>query len=84
MRTVVSEAELRWKCRRGMLELDILLNRYLDRAGATLDPVQTNLLLQLLDYPDQTLQHLLVNGEPCADPALAGLIEAIRSGPQDY
>lgn len=78
------EAELRWKCRRGMLELDILLNRYLDRAYARLDSRKTALLLQLLDYPDQVLQQLLVNGEPSADPALTALIAEIRSPSDDH
>jgi antitoxin CptB len=40
---------LRWKCRRGLLELDIVLERYL-RAG-DIDPH----LSDLLDMPDNDL-----------------------------
>jgi antitoxin CptB len=41
--------KLKWKCRRGLLELDIVLDRYL--RGAQIDPH----LSELLDLPDNDL-----------------------------
>jgi antitoxin CptB len=46
---------LKWKCRRGLLELDIVLERYLQK-----HPVDTE-LLPLLDLPDNDLWDI-VNG----------------------
>ena len=45
----VQREKLKWKCRRGLLELDIVLERYL-KAGE-LDPH----LSELLDLPDNDL-----------------------------
>jgi len=45
----IERERLKWKCRRGLLELDIVLERYL-RAGQ-LDPH----LSELLDLPDNDL-----------------------------
>ena len=41
--------KLRWKCRRGLLELDIVLARYLDRHP------DDRALSELLDLPDNDL-----------------------------
>ena len=45
----IERERLKWKCRRGLLELDIVLDRYLK--GAEIDPR----LSELLDLPDNDL-----------------------------
>ncbi|MFN7294440.1 MAG: succinate dehydrogenase assembly factor 2, partial [Lysobacteraceae bacterium] len=40
---------LRWRCRRGMRELDQLMERFLDRAWATSSDPDRALFLRLLD-----------------------------------
>ena len=73
-----AEAKLRWACRRGMLELDIVLMRFLQHTYPTLLPSQQQLFQQLLTYPDQILmQWLLRLSEPPA-VVLAELIQLIR------
>ncbi len=74
----ISKAELRWKCRRGMLELDLLLNRFLDKHYDAFDAQTESSLLSLLDYPDQVLHDLLVSGAAPADNDIAQLVERIR------
>ena len=74
----ISQAELRWKCRRGMLELDLLLNRFLDKHYASLDTQAEASLLGLLDYPDQVLHDLLVNGVRSADEGIDCIVQRIR------
>src|SRR3546814_3755362 len=54
----VDEAELRrlrWRCRRGMKELDQLLNRWLDQQWAASSEAQRGVFLQLLDCEDDRL-----------------------------
>ena len=46
---------LRWQCRRGLLELDILFVRFLDERYATLSAAEQASFHCLLEQPDQTL-----------------------------
>ena len=44
----------RWQCRRGMLELDLLLNNFVDKKVNTLSEQEKQSFELLLSYPDQT------------------------------
>ena len=46
---------IRWQCRRGLLELDLVLNRFLERDLAELDPGQLQTFHALLKEPDTHL-----------------------------
>ena len=43
---------LRWRCRRGMKELDVLLTRYLERDYYKVPPTQRQAFESLLDMAD--------------------------------
>jgi antitoxin CptB len=76
----VSElARMRWKCRRGMLELDLLLRDFLDSGYANLDDAQRRCFDQLLDYPDAVLLEWFMGRVRPADKDVANLVEKIRS-----
>jgi antitoxin CptB len=76
----VSElARMRWKCRRGMLELDLLLRDFLDSGYASLDDVQRRCFDHLLDYPDAVLLEWFMGRVRPADKDVANLVEKIRS-----
>lgn len=49
---------IRWRCRRGLLELDIVLGRFVERY-TTLDAAQRSLFDELLDLPDNTLWDMI-------------------------
>jgi antitoxin CptB len=51
---------LRWRARRGLLENDVILGRFLDRHEHTLDQAQIAALLRLLELPDNELLDLLL------------------------
>jgi antitoxin CptB len=51
---------LRWRARRGMLENDIVLTRFLDRHEAELATSEVEALAQLLDLTDNDLLDLLL------------------------
>jgi antitoxin CptB len=51
---------LRWRARRGMLENDLIISRFLDREGDVLDVGDVLALEALLDLPDGELFDLLL------------------------
>ncbi|MCG3188738.1 MAG: hypothetical protein LKCHEGNO_00893 [Burkholderiaceae bacterium] len=51
---------LRWRCRRGMLENDILIERFFDRHGSQLTQRQADGLDALMELPDNDLLDLLL------------------------
>jgi antitoxin CptB len=71
----------RWQCRRGMLELDLLLNNYVDNKVAALTQQQKLTFERLLTYPDQTLLDLLLGNAVSSDPAIATIVQQIQSTP---
>lgn len=69
---------LRWQCRRGMRELDLLLLAFLETGYARLDATGRAAFERLLAYPDPLLQQILLAGRPTADPDVNGILDAIR------
>ena len=64
---------LKWKCRRGMLELDIVLNRYMG-AGEP-DPR----LSELLDMPDNDLWDIVVGRSENYQSHLKDIVARLRA-----
>jgi antitoxin CptB len=61
----VSMSRLRWHCRRGMLELDLLLQGFVECGYELLDAEEQALFIQLLTLPDQELfDNLLAIKDP--------------------
>ena len=77
--TQVELNRLRWRCRRGMLENDLILSRFVDARGAHLSHDELTQLDQLLDLADDVLWDLLAGRAEPPDPALAPLVNALRS-----
>jgi antitoxin CptB len=55
---------VRWRCRRGLLELDIVLDRFVDRHYASLSGAQKAAFGLLLDMPDPALWDMIANTQP--------------------
>lgn len=83
----MSEAEeaelrrLRWRCRRGMRELDQLFERYLDRAWRDAPAGERGVFLRLLEIEDDKLWRWFLGYETASDGELAQLVERIRTLP---
>lgn len=74
----VDHARAQWRARRGLLELDVLLSRFLDERYARLSSTERQHLQRLLALADAELWSL-VNGErQPSDRELAALVSAIR------
>ena len=60
-------SKLRWRCRRGLLENDLFIERFFGRYQQTLTEIQAQGLLTLMDLPDNDLLDLLLRrSEPDA------------------
>ena len=55
---------VRWRCRRGMLELDIVLDRFIEQHYAILNKAQQAAFDTLLDMPDPTLWDMITDTQP--------------------
>jgi len=53
-------ARLRWRARRGLLENDLILTRFLDRYEAALTDEEVDAFSRLLDLTDNELMDLLL------------------------
>ena len=61
-----------------MKELDVLLERWLERHAATAEPGEIRCFEALLGLQDPQLARYLLAGDHHTDPATAALIEHIR------
>ena len=72
---------LRWRCRRGMRELDQLLGRYLDREWRQASEAQRGVFLRLLETEDDKLWRWFMGYDAPTDADLAALVARIRRLP---
>jgi antitoxin CptB len=68
---------LRWQCRRGMLELDLLLDAFLERGWGDLDEAGRRAFERLLGFPDQVILDWLMQQAVPADAVLRDLVARI-------
>ena len=73
--------KLRWRCRRGMRELDQLLVRWLDREWTASPESDRDDFLRLLDCEDDRLWRWFLGHETAPDAALDSLVQRIRTLP---
>ncbi|TAK39874.1 MAG: succinate dehydrogenase assembly factor 2 family protein [Lysobacteraceae bacterium] len=72
---------LRWRCRRGMQELDVLMLRYLDQRYVAASEAERAVFLRLLDTEDDKLWHWCMGHEAAPDAELDALVQRIRQLP---
>ena len=70
---------LKWHCRRGLLENDIVLEKFMESRLLGLDAAQLAGFRRLLDLPDTDLWDLVSGRLDCSDPAMAEVLEMLRS-----
>jgi antitoxin CptB len=69
---------LRWHCRRGMLELDLVLNAFLERHLDALEPREIEAFKRLLALPDPELFDLVMGREELGNVGEAEVLAKIR------
>ena len=69
---------LKWHCRRALLELDLVFQRFWERHGDDLDAQSEAALTRLLELEDHDLWALVSGKEVTDDPQLMGMIVQLR------
>jgi antitoxin CptB len=72
---------LRWRCRRGMRELDRLLERWLEREWRQSPADERAVFLRLLDSEDDRLWKWFLGHAQPDDPEVAALVRRIADLP---
>jgi len=76
--STADQSRLQWRCRRGMLELDLLLQNFLAKYYSNLSESQLAAFEELLTYSDQMLLDLLLGKKRTADQSVAQIVERVR------
>ncbi len=71
-------ARLRWQCRRGMRELDLLLEDFMCEQYDSLGEEARQAFRRLLDCPDQLLLEYLMGRMAPSDKEVANVVARIR------
>ena len=72
---------LRWRCRRGLLELDLLLGTFLETSYLTLSDNEKGAFAALLHHSDPELWQYCFGKDIHPDPLIADVIAKIRRTP---
>jgi len=68
----------RWRCRRGLLELDIVLQRFMDQYYTQLDESGLEQFERLLALPDNDLWDLITARQVTTDDNLQKVLELLQ------
>jgi len=68
-----------WRCRRGMLENDLVLTRFLATRGESMTEAEIAMLDRLLDLPDNELWDIIAGRQQPDDASVAPLVLALRT-----
>ncbi len=79
---MTDRSKLYWRCRRGMLELDLLLQGYLRHHYDSMTSAEKSAFEELLTYPDQMLLEYLMGRMTPVDSRLAHIVKKVRSTAQ--
>ena len=68
---------LKWRSRRGLLELDLVFEKFW-ASGAELAPHETQVLERLLLLPDNDLLDLVMGRTETGDPDIRAMVQKLR------
>ncbi|MDD8059443.1 MULTISPECIES: succinate dehydrogenase assembly factor 2 [Shewanella] len=71
-------ARVRWACRRGMLELDVLFQPFVEAHYEALADADKQTFIRLLECEDPELFAWFMGHEQCPDPQLATMVVKVR------
>jgi len=69
---------VRWRCRRGLLELDIVLGRFIEQRYAAMDDEQRLIFDELSDLPDTELWDLITGNKELTHAHQREVLEWMR------
>jgi len=71
-------SRLKWQCRRGMRELDVLLSAWLENHYSAASKADKAAFRALLELADPELIGYLIGGETPSEPGIASVVRQIR------
>lgn len=71
-------ARVRWACRRGMLELDVLFQPFVEAHYEALADTDKQTFIRLLECEDPELFAWFMGHEQCPDQQLAAMVVKVR------
>ena len=71
--------KIRWQCRRGLLELDLILERFNRQHLDGLEPGQLQCLQELLAFSDNDLLDLVMGRVAAPDRRYAYILQLLRA-----
>nr|WP_256260817.1 succinate dehydrogenase assembly factor 2 [Shewanella sp. NIFS-20-20] len=74
-------ARVKWACRRGMLELDVLFQPFVNDHYEGLSDTDKQAFIRLLTSEDPELFAWFMGHEQCPDPELAAMVVKVRGRP---
>jgi antitoxin CptB len=74
----INRKKLEWQCRRGMLELDVILLPFLSQYFEQLDESMQTGFVELLDFPDPDIYTWVMGFGDCEHQHLHSIIRSIR------
>ncbi|MCF7498479.1 MULTISPECIES: succinate dehydrogenase assembly factor 2 [unclassified Pseudoalteromonas] len=77
MTEIHSKERIRWACRRGMLELDVLFMPFVEQAFDSLSTEQQAVFQRLLECDDPDLFAWFMGHEECKDAELKSMVTLI-------
>ena len=72
------QAEIIWRCRRGMLELDLLLHQFIQKQLPMLTAQQLQAFENLLSWEDPLLYEVLINHADAPQKELNEIVQLIQ------
>ncbi|GIU51726.1 MULTISPECIES: FAD assembly factor SdhE [Shewanella] len=75
-------ARVRWACRRGMLELDVLFQPFVDAHYEALSDTDKQTFIDLLACEDPELFAWFMGHEVCPNNAMREMVNTVRGRPQ--
>ncbi len=69
---------VRWRCRRGMLELDIVLQRFVDKHYTQLNETELQQFDTLLSLPDNDLWDMITTRKKLGDTKLQPILQLLQ------
>jgi antitoxin CptB len=74
-----NKARIKWACRRGMLELDVIIMPFFEACFDVLSSEEKNDFVVLLEADDPDLFAWLMGHAQCQNPALSRMVDKIVS-----
>ena len=71
--------KVRWHCRRGLLELDLILEHFNEQHLAVLDAGQLERFKELLAFPDNDLLDLVMGRTAAPDQRFDAVLQLLRA-----